>query len=317
MCSGGGELEFQFSASADLKREVAEMKSEKYVRIISSAQCQRYRSNIDLARPPPFDPGFIEWANKLADSSASEGDVLQFIKYYGTHFFSDVTFGAKFIQSHKISQADLEKLKKESMSVEAQASYSALFSVGGGSSMDSDQRNAATKFMKNVDCTITPVGSVPPSNGDAATWATSVQSNPVPVMYTLLGIENLFSDHFTRNLSPKVNYVGLKKKLADAAYKHCQVMLKHGKVPSCSFKVKIEGHGIGFEDKGETTLAILSLQLTEHSNIFSPFFFPFHWYLFDSSLHYTPNLLSVQEHGWKNDSIFRCLLNLISSSFHF
>ena len=268
MYSGGGELEFQFSASADLKREVAEMKSGKYVRIISSAQCQRYRSNIDLARPPPFDPGFIEWANKLADSSASEGDVLQFIKYYGTHFFSDVTFGAKFIQSHKISQADLEKLNKESMSVEAQASYSALFSVGGGSSMDSDQRNAATKFMKNVDCTTTPVGSVPPSNGDAATWATSVQSNPVPVMYTLLGIENLFSDHFTRNLSPQVNYVGLKKKLADAAYKHCQVLRKHGKVPSCSFKVKIEGHGIGFEDKGETTLAILSLQLTEHSNIF-------------------------------------------------
>ena len=63
-------MEFQFSASADLKREVAEMKSGKYVRIISSAQCQRYRSNIDLARPPPFDPGFIEWANKLADSSA-------------------------------------------------------------------------------------------------------------------------------------------------------------------------------------------------------------------------------------------------------
>lgn len=74
MYSGGGELEFQFSASADLKREVAEMKSGKYVRIISSAQCQRYRSNIDLARPPPFDPGFIEWANKLADASASEGD---------------------------------------------------------------------------------------------------------------------------------------------------------------------------------------------------------------------------------------------------
>ena len=87
-------------------------------------------------------------------------------------------------------------------------------------------------------------------------------------MYTLLGIENLFSDHFTRNLSPQVNYVGLKKKLADAAYKHCQVLRKHSKVPSCSFKVKIEGHGIGFEDKGETTLAILSLQLTEHSNIF-------------------------------------------------
>lgn len=37
MYSGGGELEFQFSASADLKREVAEMKSGKYVRIISSA----------------------------------------------------------------------------------------------------------------------------------------------------------------------------------------------------------------------------------------------------------------------------------------
>lgn len=246
----GGGWGFQFSASASYKRDVAEMSSGEYVRVISSAQCQYYRSHIDLTRPPPFHPGFIEWATKLADPRATDGDVLQFVKYYGTHFFSDVTFGAKFIQSHKISQAALTTLRKESISVEVQASYSGLFSIGGGFSMDSDQRNAASKFMKNVQTTTITVGSSPPSNGDAMTWAASVQSNPVPTKYTLTGIEDLFTDHFTRHLSPKVNYGRLKKRLASAAYKYCQVLKMQGKVSSCKNSYNVGGTDIGFTQKG-------------------------------------------------------------------
>ena len=45
------------------------------MRVISSAHCQHYRSKIDLTRPPPFHPGFIEWATKLADPRTSDGDV--------------------------------------------------------------------------------------------------------------------------------------------------------------------------------------------------------------------------------------------------
>ncbi|KAJ7315271.1 hypothetical protein OS493_038797 [Desmophyllum pertusum] len=92
------------------------------------------------------------------------------------------------------------------------------------------QRDAASTFMKNVQTTTITVGSAPPSNVDAMTWAASVQSNPVPTRYSLMGIENLFTDQFTRHLSPKVNYDGLKEKLADAAYQYCLVLKSEGKV---------------------------------------------------------------------------------------
>lgn len=259
MSHPGGGWGFQFSASGSYKRDVAEMSSGEYVRVISRAQCQHYRSNIDFTRPPPFDPGFLAWANKLANANASEKDVLQFIKYYGTHFFTDVTFGAKFIQSHKISQTAHETLKKTSMSVEVQASYSGVVSIGGGFSMDKEQRDAASTFMKNVQTTTITVGSAPPSNGDAMTWAASVQSNPVPTRYSLMGIENLFTDQFTRHLSPKVNYDGLKEKLADAAYQYCLVLKSEGKVSSCKSSYNIEGYEVGIAHKGIITLTFFSM----------------------------------------------------------
>ena len=78
---------------------------------------------IDFTNPPPFDPGFLAWAKRLADPQVSNKTVLEFIEYYGTHFFTDVTFGAKYVQRHKVSQAAYESLKKSSISVEVQASY--------------------------------------------------------------------------------------------------------------------------------------------------------------------------------------------------
>ncbi len=230
------------------------MSSGEYSMVVSRAQCQYYRTNIDLTRPPPFAPGFLAWANKLADQNSTDSDVLQFIKYYGTHFFADVTFGAKFIQTHRISQTAFETLKKESISVEAQASYSGIVSIGGGFSMDEEQSEAASKFAKNVKTTTITVGSAPPSNGDAMTWAASVQSNPVPTRYSLMGIENLFTNQFTRHLSPKVNYEGLKKKIANAAYKYCLALKELGKVFSCKSSYNIEGPGVGITKKGMTTI---------------------------------------------------------------
>lgn len=116
--------------------------------------------------------------------------------------------------------------------------------------MDDEQRNASTKFMKEVQTTTITVGSAPPSNGDAMTWAASVQSNPVPTKYALMGIENLFTDHFTRHLSPNVKYDGLKKKLAGAAYNYCQVLKTQGKVSSCKSSYNIEGTGVGISHRG-------------------------------------------------------------------
>ena len=43
------------------------------------------------------------------------------IKYYGTHYLMEVTFGAQFMENHKVSQTKYEELRSTKRSVEMQA----------------------------------------------------------------------------------------------------------------------------------------------------------------------------------------------------
>ena len=124
------------------------MPTVEFLYVMSNARCQNFYSMVDFKNPPPFDPGFLASANNLAGPEAGDKDVLEFIEYYGTHFFTDVTFGAKFVQKHKVSQTAYQSLKKSKISVEVQASYSGLISIGGGFSLDKEQSEAASNFLK-------------------------------------------------------------------------------------------------------------------------------------------------------------------------
>ena len=243
----GGGWGFEFSASASYNKDTSEMSSGEFLYVMSHAECQNYYSMVDFKNPPPFDPGFLAAANKLADPKAS---VLEFIEYYGTHFLSDVTFGAKFVQKHKVSQTAYESLKKSKISVENQASYSGLLSIGGGFSLDKEQREAASNFAKNVTTTTFTVGSTPPANGDAMTWASSVQQNPVPMLYSLSAIDNLFTGQFSQHLTPGVDYKVVREKLSNVSQQYCQALKKKRTVHSCETKFHLEAAGIDITGKG-------------------------------------------------------------------
>ena len=129
---------------------------------------------------------------------------------------SEVTFGAQFIQKHKVSQTKYKELRNKKISAEAQASYSGLFSVGGGLSMDSEQRSAASNFQKSVETSTVTVGAAPPSNGDALTWASSVQDNLIPIKYSLSAIHDLFTERYSENL-PGVNLNVVRERLINGS----------------------------------------------------------------------------------------------------
>lgn len=226
------------------------MSTGEFLYVLSRAQCQNYYSMVDFKNPPTFDPGFLSSANKLADPKVSDEEVLEFIEYYGTHFFTDVTFGAKFVQKHKVSQTAYQSLKKSKISVEAQASYSGLFSIGGGFSLDKEQSDAASSFSKAVETTTFTVGSTPPANGDAMTWAASVQQNPVPMLYSLSEIGRLFTGQFTKHLTPGVNYTAVREKLSNVSQQYCQVLKKKGTVNSCESKFHLEVVGADISGSG-------------------------------------------------------------------
>lgn len=254
------------------------MSTGEFLYVMSHAECQNYYSMVDFKNPPPFDPGFLASANKLADAKASDEDVLEFIEYYGTHFFTDVTFGAKFVQKHKVSQTAYQSLKKSKISVEVQASYSGLFSIGGGFSLDKEQSDAASNFSKAVETTTFTVGSTPPANGDAMTWASSVQQNPVPMLYSLSEIDVLFTEQFFQHLTPGVNYKAVREKLSNISQQYCQALKKKGTVHSCESKFHLEAAGIDIAGSGMIYLFHLSFYSDHKTKLhLSLFFVLFIW----------------------------------------
>ena len=236
--STGGGWGFKFSASASYKESVAQMSSGEFLYVVSQAQCRYYFSKLDVTDPPPFHPGFVSWAKKLASSHASQDDLVQFIEYFGTHFVSEVTFGARFMKQHKVSQTKYKELREKSISVEAQASYSGMFSVGGGFSMDSEQRSAASNFQKSVETSTITVGAAPPSNGDAMTWASSVQENPVPTKYSLSPLYDLFTERYAENL-PGIDLNAMRERLMNTSRNYCRILREKGKIDSCDNSINL------------------------------------------------------------------------------
>ena len=230
-----------------------DMSTGEFLFVLSQAECHHYYSMIDFTNPPPFDPGFIARVKKLADPLVPLDEIHKFIEHYGTHFFTDVTFGAKSAQKHRLSETTYQSLKKSKISVEAQASYSGLFRIGGGFSMDKEQSQAASNFAKSVETTTYTRGSTPPANGDAMTWASSVQQNPVAMPYSLSGIEELFTGQFINNLPPGLDYTAIRLKLSNVSQLYCQPLTIKGTVHSCEASCHLEVQGVSPVYRGSYT----------------------------------------------------------------
>ena len=243
----GGGWGFKFSASASYKTSVSQMSSGEFLYIISQAQCHYYYSTMDITNPPPLYPGFLNWARRLAAPDATQDDIIRFMKYYGTHFLSEAMFGARFIKKHQVSQTKYEELKKQDFSVEVQASYSGAFSIGGGFSMDKKQSDAVSNFQESVETSTITVGAAPPSNGDAMTWAATVQDNPVPTHYELSPIHNLFTEQFAKHFDFSFNFTAVRERLADASKVYCEALKKEGMVDSCEDSIHLGTYLRGVE----------------------------------------------------------------------
>ena len=224
--SGGG-WGVSFSASTDFKKKTSEMSSQETVYILSTAKCDYYFAILDEVQPPSLSESFIKKARMLV----TEKDIFEFFEYYGTHFVKYILFGAKFIYEHKMSKRSFKKESSDSLSVSAKASYSGLFSMSGGFGMTQEQRSAAQSFQKQVETSIISIGAPPPANGDTLTWASQVKDTPVPVKYTLVSIEDLFSEKYMKDTG--INYADLGQRIKDAKSKFCMKLQKEGVVDSC------------------------------------------------------------------------------------
>nr|KAG5693580.1 hypothetical protein BaRGS_011705 [Batillaria attramentaria] len=231
--ASGGGWGVSFSASAGDKESSSQVATGESVFIISRASCNYYYMKLLQRDAPPFHPVFLDWIVEL--NQTEHDDVyIDFIENYGTHFLSEVKFGASFTYEHKMTTSSFKEETQKGVNVAVSASYSGLFSVGGGFSMDSSQKEAASSFQKKVTTRTITIGAAPPANGDAMTW---VKESPVPMSYDLQSIEDLFSETFMGGDYMKqydIDYQRIKTKIGETKQKYCARLRDQGLVDDCA-----------------------------------------------------------------------------------
>lgn len=139
------------------------MSSGKFLYFISQAQCRYYFRKMDINDPPPSHPGFVNLVKRLTTSGRNSNDVIKFLKYYGTHYLSEVTLGARFLKKLEVSQTNYEEFRTKKISVEAQASYSGL----------GTKICRHTNFQKSVETDTITVEVALSNDGSGMTWSSS------------------------------------------------------------------------------------------------------------------------------------------------
>lgn len=228
--SGGG-WGTSFSASVGYKHSSSQISTGESVFIISEAKCMYYFSKFLVEKPPPFSDSFLSWVYRLNNSDI-EKEHYAFFDAFGTHFPTYVVFGSRFTYQYKMSSSKFRSERESGVNVAIEASYSGLFSAGGGFNMDSSQQSAAEQFSKSVETQVITVGAPPPANSDAMTWASNVKDSPVPMKYTLKPIVNLFSRNYMEALN--VDFSAIAKRLKKFQYTYCNYLKTLNQLYSCA-----------------------------------------------------------------------------------
>lgn len=259
----GGGFGVSFSASAGYKSASSTLKSGKFKFVKSTASCKYYFAKLNELDVPDFSPEVMRWIKKMNQTIKSTGTVdddllYDFVNYFGTHFPSEMVYGAKFTYQHKIESSKFEKMKSSEISINVQASYSGQFSLGGGFGLSVAQSEAAQQFSENVSTSTISIGAPPPYNGDAMTWASTVKDTPVPMQYSFIPIYELFDD----------GRLNVKRYLSR---KHTR-QIRDGLLRiSSSYCRKLENEGLEVLCNDDSVLKITNFENTEmNSNLLLP-----------------------------------------------
>ena len=168
----------------------------------------------------------VYWLEKLNKTYCSlidpEGNaLLQFYDLFGTHVTSKVVYGASLTFESKLTSESYQSLSGKSISVEAQASYSGCFSVGGGASFSDSQKSAVSEFQSHAEIDTLTVGSYPPKDGNAISWANDIKTSPVPIEYSLISIKEIFTTELMGQYMKLEVLERVRQKLPEAEYKYC------------------------------------------------------------------------------------------------
>ena len=214
----GALVPFKFTSNAEYQKKTERMTSKKSIFVKSSNECVKYEIVVNLYNPPEFTTGFKNAVIGLNNDSNSE-DFNKFINNFGTHFLKTTHMGARYGKEAEITKTTREKLDQEGFDFNLAMGLHFKIKLGMEVNVTKKKEVEETFSKYGIHTKTIKAGTPIPKKGEVREWANRVIQNPFPISYELQPIENLFDEHFMKDL--KVDYKKIKKALIDFKNEYC------------------------------------------------------------------------------------------------
>jgi len=206
-------------------------RADKGYSVTSHADCILYIMKVDQVFQPPFEDAFSGAIRMLfaaidTTPAVQRNTFLRFLTNYGTHFFTEIKFGAKVALTQKYSNYTTQRVGRKTLDECTKKKSSFLWfskkesSTCSASDEQSLKQNGGSEYSE----IITAIGSAPPENG--GNWFAQ-DFIPAPLKFQLSPIVNLFTDASMASQSilsfegAPVNALQLRKAYAPLYYNYC------------------------------------------------------------------------------------------------
>ena len=227
-----------FSASASFQNIAEETSKNKKAWVYSRSDCKVYTGEMDTYNPPKLHRSFLSALKSLQKNTfdVKPEAYWKFIKTFGTHFVYDMKMGARFGAMSKISQTELSKMMSNKVSFSRSIGIKDIISLTNNISNENVTTSKATSSFEDIK--VFTIGSLPPEDYKASTWASKAQLEPMPIAYDVLPIIEIFSNEnieFDLDQFSGIDINLVKTNLKLALDNYCEkYLIPNNRVRSCT-----------------------------------------------------------------------------------
>jgi hypothetical protein len=216
-----------FSASTDYKEVTSGSSSDYRLYTQSEAECSLYIAQLQTSNMPNLTTNF----NNAVAALPTEYDAAEyhaFIDAFGTHYVNEVRMGASFGQQSELTKEAWSKALQEGTSIEVEAEAAAYGATLAAETATDENKERVEDFSKRRESSgVYSVGSAPPRDGQALTWANQViKENPAPMSMQLVQIDEALVG-ISAGISTK------RENVRKALGSYCEALKIQGYVASC------------------------------------------------------------------------------------
>ena len=157
---------------------------------------------------PPFSRSFLQAFRDMQRSGYSERMMTKFVDFFGTHYLTSIHLGARYLDIKTYDKDTILNHYESAHELNAGVDNLVAEASAGVNTSSAEDNMWVDKSIAGIGFTwsncrrehlatsrqIYSLGSRPPSDGKATTWAQSVTGNPLPIHIKLNSILSLINE---------------------------------------------------------------------------------------------------------------------------